>query len=181
MHAMRAVSVVARRRLPSRALGVALLSGLLLFRAPAAAEDAALETDFESVLDEDRRILGSDPSEIVSRLEVRNEFLHVDGGHSDATIFRGDWAPTHWLLGRVEIPLVAADFEESGSDFGLGDVLVGVRGKAMLAEHWSLIGEMAAFLDTATSEPLGTGSNVLAPQAVLVWKPSPPWILGLQV
>ena len=128
----------------------------------------------------DRQVLGSDPSEIVSRLEVRNEYLHVTGGHTDATVLRGDWAPTDWILGRVEIPLVAAGDEELGNDFGLGDVLVGVRGKLQLAERWSLVGEMAAFLDTATSDAIGAGQSLLAPQAVVVWKPTPAWILGLQ-
>lgn len=130
---------------------------------------------------EDRRVLGSDPSEIVSRLELRNEYLRLpEDGHSNATVFRGDWAPTDWLLGRVEIPLVTADTEELGSDTGLGDVLVGLRGKLPLAERWSLIGEMAAILDTAASDALGSGYHVVAPFGVLVWKPAPAWILGLQ-
>lgn len=130
---------------------------------------------------EDRRVLGSDPSEIVSRIEIRNEYLHVTGGWSDATILRGDWAPTRWILGRLEIPLVAAGGEHAGAEFGLGDLLVGVRGKIEPAERWSFVAEMAGVLDTATSPSLGTGTSLLAPQAVIVWKPSPPWILGLQV
>lgn len=150
-----------------------LAAGLVLGRIAGAEEPDAGDS---------RRVVGSDPSEIVSRLEIRNEYLGLSGGgHSNATIFRGDWAPTDWILGRIEIPLVATESEEHGSDVGLGDLLIGVRGKARLGERWSLIGEMAAVLDTAASDLLGAGSNLLAPQGVLVWKPSRAWILGLQV
>jgi hypothetical protein len=149
------------------------LAALVAAGCPAAAE--------EGDAGEDRRVVGSDPSEIVSRIEVRNEYLSLpEDGHSNATIFRGDWAPTDWLLGRVEIPLVTADTEEFGSDVGIGDILVGVRGKLRLGERWSLVGEVAGILDTAASDALGAGHNAIAPFGVLVWKPSPAWILGLE-
>ncbi len=157
----------------TRGLGGVLLAVILAVACPAAAE--------EPDTGEDRRTLGSDPSEIVSRIEVRNEYLSLpEDGHSNATIFRGDWAPTDWMLGRIEIPLVAADTEEFGNDVGMGDLLVGIRGKLRLGERWSLIGEMAAILDTAASDALGSGHNVVAPFGVVVWKPSPEWILGLE-
>jgi hypothetical protein len=154
-------------------LVVALLAALCAGWAPAAAEEP--ETD------EDQRTLGSDPSEIVSRIEIRNEYLALpEGGHSNATIFRGDWAPTDWMLGRVEIPLVTADTEEFGSDVGMGDMLIGLRGKRRLGERWSVLGELAFVLDTAGSDALGSGHNAVSPFAVVVWKPSPAWILGLE-
>ena len=154
------------------------LLGLLASGLPAFAErqEVADEDDVVS----DRSVLGSDPSEIVSRLEVRNEYLRDAEGYADTTIFRGDWAPADWILGRVEIPLVSAKSEELGRATGLGDVLLGLRGKVRLGEKWSALAEMAAYLDTATADELGAGLNVLAPQGVVVWKPSPPWILGLQ-
>lgn len=157
---------------PSRGAAALLFLALLARGGPAAAEPDA---------GADRRVLGSDPSEIVSRLEVRNEYHgEPGGGYADATIFRGDWAPSDWLLGRVEVPVVAVGGGESGRDAGLGDILVGVRGKVPLGERWSLVAEMAAFLDTASSEELGAGMNVVAPLGVAVWKPSPAWILALQ-
>ena len=171
-------------RRPSKGRTAALLAasigllGLLASGVQAFAEEQ--ETDDEEQVVPDRRVLGSDPSEIVSRLEVRNEYLHDAEGHADTTIFRGDWAPADWILGRVEIPLVSAKSEELGSTTGLGDVLVGLRGKKRLAEEWSVLAEMAAYLDTATADELGAGLSVLAPPGVVVWKPSPPWILGLQ-
>jgi len=131
--------------------------------------------------EEDRRVVGSDPSEIVSRLEIRNEYLGLPGsGHSNATILRGDWAPTHWLLGRVELPIVTAETEEGETDAGLGDVLLGMRAKRQLGERWSVLGEMAFILDTAGSDALGSGRHSVAPFGVAVWKPTPDWILALQ-
>jgi hypothetical protein len=155
-----------------RGVAVAIAVALCAGGAPAADDRGA---------EEDRRTLGSDPSEIVSRLEVRNEYLGFSGGgHSNATILRGDWAPTRWLLGRLELPIVTADTEEYGTDAGLGDVLVGARAKRTLGERWSLLGEMAFILDTARSDALGSGRHAVAPFGVVVWKPTLDWILGLQ-
>src|SRR5512139_3966607 len=113
---------------------VASLACGLSARAEGTTPDGAIE----------RRTKGSDPSEIVSRLELRNEYLDLGHGeHSNATIARGDWAPTRWLLGRLEIPVVTAGGGELGSATGLGDMLVGLRGKLELDERWSLLAETA--------------------------------------
>jgi len=122
---------------------------------------------------------GSDPSEIVSRLEARNEYVDLDGeGYLNATIFRGDWAPgEHWQL-RLDLPLTASDAEGPGSAYGLGDLYLSARGRWEFAEQWSLVGELGFALDTATDDAIGTGQNQVVPFGALVWKPSWEWILA---
>jgi hypothetical protein len=153
-------------------VGKAMLVVLLLVNLAARAADAGEE--------DGRRTKGSDPSEIVSRLEVRNEYLDLpEGGHSDATVFRGDWAFARHFLGRLEIPLVTAKTEH-GAATGMGDLFVGLRGKLELSERWSLLGEMSFAFDTAAADVLGTGRTQAEPFGVVVWKPAPAWVLGLQ-
>jgi len=73
---------------------------------------------------------GSDPSEIISRLEFRNEYVALpEDGYLNSSIFRVDYAPNEFWMVRTEIPLVTGENYEFGSDFGLGDITLGARAK----------------------------------------------------
>ena len=125
------------------------------------------------------RTRGSDPSEIISRLEVRNEYIDLDGeGYINSTVLRGDWAPSEsWQL-RLDLPLNASDIEGPGSDYGLGDIYVSARGRWEPIEKWSLIGELGFKFDTATDHRLGIGGHQIAPLVGVVWKPNSDWIIA---
>lgn len=155
----------------------AMLVNLFLFVLPAAdASESVSEYD-----DIDWPARGSDPSEIISRLEFRNEYIgEPEGNYRNASIFRGDYAPSESWLVRTEIPLVAADNHEFGSHFGLGDITFGARGKIRLPERFSIITGVDFILNTAEEELLGTGRNQIVPFIIGVWKPHDLWILGLQ-
>jgi hypothetical protein len=80
--------------------------------------------------EEDLQTKGSDPSEIISRLEIRNEYLGLpDGGHLDQTYPRGDYAPTKNIVFRLDVPLADGAKENLASQFGMGDLVIGGRGK----------------------------------------------------
>lgn len=122
---------------------------------------------------------GSDPSEIVSRLEVRNEYIDLDThGYINTTVLRGDWAPNQYWQMRLDLPLTGSDSEGPGSSYGFGDIYLTARGKYQPLERWSLIGELGFKLDTASDDALGTGKNQIAPFTALVWKPAAAWILA---
>ncbi len=115
----------------------------------------------------------------MSRLEVRNEYVDLDGeGYINWTFLRGDWAPNeHWQL-RLDLPLTGSDSEGPGSSYGFGDLYLSARGKYEIFERWSLVGELGFKLNTASDDALGQGQNQIAPFVAPVWKPSPAWILA---
>jgi hypothetical protein len=75
---------------------------------------------------EDLKAIGSDPSEIISRLEIRNEYLGLSNdGHLNQTYLRGDYAPTENMVFRLDVPLADGSSENLGSHFGMGDLILG--------------------------------------------------------
>jgi|GEM_PF-4656861 len=138
----------------------AMFVGLLVFT-PSYCGAGDKEEDYYDI---DWPARGSDPSEIISRLELRNEYFdEPDGNYRNATIFRGDYAPAESWLVRTEIPLVAAENHEIGSHFGLGDILFGIRGKIELPDRFSIIGGVDFILDTAEEELLGRPAAARTP------------------
>ena len=130
--------------------------------------------------EEDWSVKGSDPSEIISRLEIRNEYLGLsNGGHLNQTYLRGDYAPTENMVFRLDAPLADGSRENSGSHFGMGDLILGARGKLALRKNLSWMLGTNFVLDTASSEVLGSGWNQIIPNTYLVWKPSWQWILSM--
>ena len=153
----------------------------LFFVSPCSAESDGPENEGPEYDDIDWPSHGSDPSEIISRLEFRNEYVdEPEGAYKNSSIFRGEYAfDDLWLL-RTEIPLVASEHYEYGSQFGLGDMTLGARGKIVLPKQFSIILGVDFILDTAEEELLGTGKNQIVPQIAGVWKPDEKWILSLQ-
>ena len=129
---------------------------------------------------EDWQVKGSDPSEIISRLEIRNEYLALpDGGHLDQTYLRGDYAPTENIVFRLDLPLADGARENLASHFGMGDLILGARGKLEFGENLSWLLGTNFILDTASNEVLGSGWNQIVPATYLVWKPSRQWIFSV--
>ena len=130
--------------------------------------------------EEDWKVKGSDPSEIISRVEIRNEYLGLpDGGHLNQSYLRGDYAPTENIVFRLDLPLADGSREDHASHFGMGDLILGARGKLELTENLSWLLGTNFILDTASNEVLGTGWNQIVPATYLVWKPSRQWILSV--
>ena len=88
----------------------------LFFVSPCSAESDGPENEGPEYDDIDWPSHGSDPSEIISRLEFRNEYVdEPEGAYKNSSIFRGEYAfDDLWLL-RTEIPLVASEHYEYGS------------------------------------------------------------------
>lgn len=123
---------------------------------------------------------GSDPSEIISRLEVRNEYLGLtNGGYLDQTYLRGDYAPTENMVFRLDVPLADGGRENLGNHFGMGDLIIGGRGKLDLTQNISWVLGTNFVLDTASNEVLGSRKNQIVPGTYLVWKPSRKWIISI--
>jgi hypothetical protein len=130
--------------------------------------------------EDDLQTKGSDPSEIISRLEIRNEYLSLpDGGHLNQTYLRGDYAPTENIVFRLDVPLAVGARENPASHFGMGDLVIGGRGKLELTEKLSWMLGTTFILDTASNEVLGTGWNQVVPATYVVLKPSRQWILSV--
>lgn len=126
------------------------------------------------------QVKGSDPSEIISRLELRNEYLGLpEGGHLNETFLRGDYAPNEYIVFRLDVPLADGSRENLGSHFGMGDLILGARGKLELTGNLSWMLGTNFILDTASNEVLGTGWNQIVPETYLVWKPSSKWIIAM--
>lgn len=158
------------------ALTVLLAAPIVFGLSPCHAESETPEYD-----DIDWPAHGSDPSEIISRLEFRNEYVdQPEGAYKNSSIFRGEYAYEDLWLVRTEIPLVAAKHHDMPSEFGLGDVTFGAKGKIVLPKDFSIILGVDFIVDTASDEVLGTGKNQIVPQIAGVWKPSDKWILALQ-
>ena len=129
---------------------------------------------------EDWQVKGSDPSEVISRLELRNEYLDLpDGGHLDQIYLRGDYAPTENIVFRLDVPLADGAKETLASHFGMGDLILGGRGKLALSDNLSWLLGTNFILDTPSNKVLGSGWNQIAPLTYLVWKPSRKWIISM--
>jgi hypothetical protein len=140
----------------------------------------AIAGNSEAGQEQDWTVKGSDPSEIISRLEICNEYLGLSNdGHLNQTYLRGDYAPTENMVFRLDVPLADGSSEDLGSHFGMGDLLLGGRGKLELSENLSWLLGTNFILDTASNEVLGSGWNQIIPATYMVWKPSRQWILSM--
>ena len=83
------------------------------------------------------------------------------------------------MVFRIDVPLAVGSSENIGSHFGMGDLLIGGRGKLALTEKLSWILGTNFILDTASNEVLGSGWNQIIPTSYLAWKPSRPWIFAM--
>ncbi|MCX7098842.1 MAG: hypothetical protein NTV43_13150 [Methylococcales bacterium] len=137
-------------------------------------------TGYAAAGQEDWQTKGSDPSEIISRLELRNEYLSLpDGKYLDQVYLRGDYAATENIGFRLDIPLVNGGQEDFANHFGMGNLIVGGRGKIEINEQLSwLVGTNFAFA-TTSSPQLGSAWNQIIPGTYLVWKPTQQWLLAV--
>ncbi len=118
----------------------------------------AIAVNSEAGQEEDWTVKGSDPSEIISRLEIRNEYLGLSNdGHLNQTYLRGDYAPTESMVFRLDVLLADGSSEELGSHFGMGDLLLGGRGKLELSENLSWILGTNFIFDAVSNVVLGSG------------------------
>ena len=139
----------------------------------------ALSAEPPAAESESWKVKGSDPSEMITRLEIREEYLSLpDNGYLNQVYLRGDYAPNENLAFRLQLPLAAGRQEDLGNHFGLGNMTLGSAGKLILNEKLSWIMGIDFTLDTATQAALGSGWNQIMPSTALVFKPTPFWIFN---
>ncbi len=80
------------------------------------------------------------------------------------------------MVFRLDEPMASGVKENLASHFGIGDLILGGRGKLELSKNLSWTLGTNFVLDTASNEVQGTGRNQIVPNTYLVWKPSWQWI-----
>ena len=161
-----------------------ILVGLLGAVCPAIAQDTAGTVNSTKRLEN-----GTDPIDFISRLEVKNEYVDIDGGHENVTTFQGDYAFSKTFLVRMEVPVVDSDPPgsaggpelldlpvESGvpgasPKTGLGDILVRAVARVLKTDSFAMGVGAEVILDSATADETGTGKNQFAPILAAVYYP----------
>ena len=101
-----------------------------------------------------------------SRFEIRDEYLDLQGG---ATVFmivpRLDVLASPDLSFRIETPMVSthAGAPNNDTESGLGDILLRGSYRVARGAGYAIVAGSELILNTATSEDLGTGKNLIAP------------------
>lgn len=105
-------------------------------------------------------------TDLGSLVELRDDYTTSGPSMSNAFVLRGDYAPAPWFGVRVELPLVYVDRPNMRAAMGLGDVFARATLR-LFASDVSLLTGTDFFLDTAATEVLGGGTNVIAPFATV--------------
>jgi hypothetical protein len=132
------------------AAGLALLSCPIL---PAAADSTGAGTR-------------PDALEFRMRGELRDEYVdYQQGGGSNMLVPRLDYAVTPAFSVRLEAPLVTSGPELAGESnrSGFGDLLLRASYRVSRGPGYAVVAGAEALLDTASTESLGYGKQVLAP------------------
>jgi hypothetical protein len=101
-----------------------------------------------------------------SRFEIRDEFRDLRGGGTVYMLVpRVDVPANPDLAFRIETPIVFTDAGTPNNDTasGLGDVLFRGSYRAARGAGYAIVAGGELILNTATSDDLGTGKNVIAP------------------
>lgn len=121
----------------------------------------------DTVANTTQRVMAQDdPSTILSRMEVANEFQHFQNGHYlNITEVRNVLALGKRFTTRIEIPIVYNSTSGTGYDqYGIGDISVRLLGYKILQRKKSAMLVSLEFSgNTAQSPLLGSGKNVLSP------------------
>ena len=111
-------------------------------------------------------IVHDDPSQVLTRFELFNEFQHLQNGEDrNVTTFRSVVSFAKRFTTRVDIPLVyytgqVADYDQ----FGLGDISVRLLGYKLIdVKSSALLASVEFSFNTAQSPLLGTGKNMIIP------------------
>ena len=101
-----------------------------------------------------------------SRFEIRDEFRDLQGGGTVYMIVpRVDLTANPDLSFRIETPIVFTDAGTPNNDTksGLGDLLFRGSYRVARGAGYAIVAGSELILNTATSDDLGTGKNVIAP------------------
>ncbi|SMF94049.1 hypothetical protein SAMN02949497_1351 [Methylomagnum ishizawai] len=122
---------------------------------------------------EDWRVKGSDPQEMISRLELRYEYLDLPAGeYLNQLYFHGDYAPNDNMAFGLQLPVAFGGDATTKTQAGIGDIAVGGRGKLTFGESMAWINGVDLWFDTASHEVLGAGWNQIVPSTVLTYWPN---------
>lgn len=107
-----------------------------------------------------------DPSTVLSRVEVFNEFQHFQNGeYLNVTTLRNIIALGKRFTTRLEIPIVYNSTSGAGyHQYGVGDISIRLLGyKIMQRKKSAMLASLEFSGNTAQSPLLGSGKNVLSP------------------
>jgi hypothetical protein len=107
-----------------------------------------------------------DPANFFTRLLVRNEYRSLQGGRKvNLFVPRLEYAFSKTFQAWVETPIVLAEseFPRSGSEAGLGDILLRGLVRAARGTGYAVVAGAELILDTASEPILGTGKYQFAP------------------
>lgn len=111
-------------------------------------------------------MIQDDPSTVLSRLEVVNEFQHFqNGAYLNVTTVRNVLALGKRFTTRIEIPIVYNSTSGTGQDqYGIGDISVRLLGyKILQTKKSAMLASLEFSGNTAQSPLLGSGKNILSP------------------
>lgn len=122
---------------------------------------------------DNRRTKGSNPQEMVSRLELRYEYLDLPAGeYLNQLYFRGDYAFNEKMAVGVQLPVAFGGDETTGTQSGIGDIAMGGRNKLTFGESMAWITGVDLWFDTASHGTLGAGWNQVVPNMALTYWPN---------
>jgi hypothetical protein len=158
-------------------LAAVLLSGSEAPGQTPPAENAEGEEEPAGGAEEGKELTGASPTQLIPKLELRHQFLAVEGGgHVHSTTLRMDILFLRRALVRFELPRATLQKGEVQRS-GFGDISLQLLSVVTSGRRQATIVLAGVKLDTATLPELGTGRHVLDLGAAAVLKPRPWWLL----
>lgn len=104
-----------------------------------------------------------DPSDMKSRIELRNEYReNQGGGYSNYLVPRFEYAFTKSFSVRLETPLITSAASSPtirDTDAGYGDTRLEGRYRVLRSDNWSAVLGIGGIFKTADEETLGNGKD----------------------
>jgi len=109
---------------------------------------------------------GSNPVDLITRVEVKYQFQNFASGYLHGIpVLRGDYAFTHTVSIRMDLPILTFDAKTPGarSESGIGDIVTSMTFVKVLSKKF--VGAFVPRIDfpTATHASLGSGKYVFKP------------------
>lgn len=115
---------------------------------------------------------GANPTDILTRGDLKHKYIKSQSGaETHAVTARFDYALTSDLLVRVDVPFVDVDpsVNTISSESGIGDLYVRLGWRAVNQPKFAFFMGADFFLDTASEDILGSGTDIVAPLVAGMW------------
>ena len=108
---------------------------------------------------------GTNPAELITRVEVKYQYQNFAGGDLHGAIVRGDYAFTPKVSFRIDLPILHFDAQTPGgrSESGIGDIVTSMTFVKVFSKRF--VGAVVPRIDfpTATHDSLGSGKYAFKP------------------